>query len=88
MRSTLAVCTLKLTVNRFAFVEYDTPEQAAAATRLLHGTALDKKHTIAVNKLTDIDRYGREGRIDESRRRQRDRPQDELVHDHPPVTFR
>jgi len=51
--------------NRFAFVEYDTPEQAAAATRQLNGTALDKKHTIAVNKLTDIDRYGREGRIDD-----------------------
>jgi translation initiation factor 3 subunit B len=26
---------------------------------------LDKKHTILVNKLTDIDRYGKEGRIDE-----------------------
>ena len=28
-------------------------------------TPLDKKHTIMVNKLTDIDRYGREGKIDE-----------------------
>ena len=36
-----------------------------AATKHLHGTALDKRHTISVNKLTDIDRYGREGRIDE-----------------------
>jgi translation initiation factor 3 subunit B len=35
------------------------------AIRTLHGTALDKKHTIAVNKLTDVERYGREGRIDE-----------------------
>ncbi len=26
---------------------------------------LDKKHTLRANKLTDIDRYGREGRIDE-----------------------
>ncbi|KAI1908663.1 Translation initiation factor 3 subunit b [Ophidiomyces ophidiicola] len=49
----------------FAFVEYDTPEQAIAATKHLHGTPLDKKHTLAVNKLTDIDRYGREGRIEE-----------------------
>ncbi|KAL9118122.1 MAG: hypothetical protein Q9187_005333 [Circinaria calcarea] len=49
----------------FAFVEYETPEQAIAATKALHGTALDKRHTIAVNKLTDIDRYGREGRIDD-----------------------
>jgi len=31
----------------------------------LDHTALDKKHTILVNKLNDIDRYGREGRIDE-----------------------
>jgi len=36
-----------------------------AATKQLHGTALDKKHTLAVNKLTDIEKYGREGRIDE-----------------------
>ncbi|KAK5050948.1 Translation initiation factor 3 subunit b [Exophiala bonariae] len=49
----------------FAFVEYQTPEQAVAATKQLHGTALDKKHTLAVNKLTDIEKYGREGRIDE-----------------------
>lgn len=45
-------------------MEYETPEQAVAATKALNGSPLDKKHTIAVNKLTDIDRYGREGRID------------------------
>ncbi|EME80162.1 uncharacterized protein MYCFIDRAFT_86792 [Pseudocercospora fijiensis CIRAD86] len=50
----------------FAFVEYETSAQAAAAVKALHATALDKKHTIAVNKLTDIERYGREGRIDEN----------------------
>ena len=49
----------------YAFVEYETPEQAIAATKALHGTPLDRRHTIAVNKLTDIDRYGREGRIDD-----------------------
>ncbi|RVX66053.1 Eukaryotic translation initiation factor 3 subunit B [Exophiala mesophila] len=49
----------------FAFVEFQTPEQAVAATKQLHGTALDKKHTLAVNKLTDIEKFGREGRIDE-----------------------
>ncbi|EHA26523.1 hypothetical protein ASPNIDRAFT_55391 [Aspergillus niger ATCC 1015] len=49
----------------FAFVEYETPEQAIAAVKQLHGVPLDKKHTLAVNKLMDIDRYGREGRIDE-----------------------
>ncbi|KAK4553031.1 Translation initiation factor 3 subunit b [Recurvomyces mirabilis] len=52
----------------FAFVEYETPAQAAAAVKGLHATPLDKKHTIAVNKLTDIERYGREGRIDETYR--------------------
>ena len=49
----------------FAFVEYETPAQATAAVKALGGTALDKKHTLAVNKITDIDRYGREGRIDD-----------------------
>lgn len=33
--------------------------------RQLDYSPLDKKHTLRVNKLTDIDRYGREGRIDE-----------------------
>lgn len=50
---------------RFAFVEFNSPNEAVAAVKKLHGTPLDKRHTIAVNKLTDIDRYGREGRIDE-----------------------
>jgi len=50
---------------RFAFVEYSSPAEAAAAIRQLHGTPLDKKHTLLINKFTDIDRYGREGRVDE-----------------------
>jgi translation initiation factor 3 subunit B len=49
----------------YAFVEYATPEQAIQAVKQLHGTALDKRHTMAVNKLTDVERYGREGRINE-----------------------
>ncbi|KAF1980889.1 translation initiation factor eIF-3b [Aulographum hederae CBS 113979] len=49
----------------YAFVEFSSPKEAAAAVKSLHGFALDKKHTISVNKLTDIERYGREGRIDE-----------------------
>ena len=49
----------------YAFVEYETSAQAAAAVKALHLTALDKKHTMKVNKLTDIERFGREGRIDE-----------------------
>jgi translation initiation factor 3 subunit B len=49
----------------YAFVEYESPAQAQAAVKALNGTPLDKKHTMAVNKLTDIERFGREGRIDE-----------------------
>ncbi|KAI9728967.1 MAG: Translation initiation factor 3 subunit b [Chrysothrix sp. TS-e1954] len=49
----------------FGFVEYATADQATAAVKQLNGTALDKKHIMSVNKLTDIDRYGREGRVNE-----------------------
>ncbi|KAI5784715.1 eukaryotic translation initiation factor eIF2A-domain-containing protein [Geopyxis carbonaria] len=47
----------------YAFVEYETPEQALAACKKLNQVPLDKKHTIFVNKLTDIEHFGREGRI-------------------------
>ncbi|MCJ1356507.1 MAG: Translation initiation factor 3 subunit b [Icmadophila ericetorum] len=50
----------------YAFVEYETPEQAIQAIKTLHGTALDRRHTIAINKFTDIDKYGREGKINET----------------------
>jgi translation initiation factor 3 subunit B len=49
----------------YAFVEYSSASEAVQACKQLNGTALDKKHTMLVNKLTDIDRYGREGRVDE-----------------------
>ncbi|KAF2265671.1 eukaryotic translation initiation factor 3 subunit B [Lojkania enalia] len=49
----------------FAFVEYSAPAEAIHAVKQLNGTPLDRKHTMVVNKLTDIDRYGREGRVDE-----------------------
>jgi translation initiation factor 3 subunit B len=55
-----------LTAIRFAFVEYATAAEAAAACKQLDGVSLDKKHKMEVNKLTDIERYGREGRIDEN----------------------
>ncbi|QIX00272.1 hypothetical protein AMS68_005789 [Peltaster fructicola] len=64
----------------FAFVEYETPAQAAAAVKALHGTPLDKRHTIAVNKLTDIERYGREGRIDETYKEPEIAPFEEKEH--------
>jgi hypothetical protein len=49
----------------FAFVEFSGPVEALAACKQLDMVPLDKKHTLRVNKLTDIERYGREGRIDE-----------------------
>jgi translation initiation factor 3 subunit B len=52
--------------ERFAFVEYSSAAEAAAATRQLDMVPLDKKHTLRVNKMTDIERYGREGRVDET----------------------
>ncbi|ORY66602.1 eukaryotic translation initiation factor 3 subunit B [Pseudomassariella vexata] len=51
---------------RFSFVEFASPAEAAAAVRQLDMVPLDKKHTLRVNKMTDIDRYGREGRVDET----------------------
>ncbi|KAG5956484.1 Translation initiation factor 3 subunit b [Claviceps cyperi] len=50
---------------RFAFVEFSSAAEAAAATRQLDMVPLDKKHTMRVNKITDIERFGGEGRIDE-----------------------
>lgn len=50
---------------RFAFVEFSSPGEAAAVVRQLDNVPLDKKHILRVNKLTDIERFGREGRIDE-----------------------
>lgn len=52
--------------ERYAFVEYSSAAEAVAACKQLDGVPLDKKHTLRVNKLTDIERYGREGRIDEN----------------------
>ena len=51
----------------FAFaVEFSTAAEALAACKQLDMVPLDKKHTLRVNKLTDIERFGREGRIDEN----------------------
>jgi len=49
----------------YAFVEYKTPAMAAHAIKSLDMVALDKKHNLKVNKLTDIERFGREGKIDD-----------------------
>jgi translation initiation factor 3 subunit B len=65
LHTSVCLCLLLLINCRFAFVEYPSPGEAAAAVRQLDMVPLDKKHTLRVNKLTDIDRYGREGRIDD-----------------------
>lgn len=49
----------------YAFVEYQTAEQALNAVKTIHGTPIDKRHTYNVNKLADIEKYGREGRVNE-----------------------
>ncbi|KAM3505391.1 hypothetical protein MY11210_007982 [Beauveria gryllotalpidicola] len=49
----------------FAFVEYSSASEAAAAVRSLDMVPLDKKHTLRINKISDIERYGAEGRIKE-----------------------
>ncbi|KAF2759415.1 eukaryotic translation initiation factor-like protein 3 subunit B [Pseudovirgaria hyperparasitica] len=49
----------------FAFVEFGSPAEAAAAVKKCHGVPLDKRHNMAVNKLTDIERYGGGGRIED-----------------------
>ncbi|KAI9891773.1 MAG: Translation initiation factor 3 subunit b [Vezdaea aestivalis] len=53
------------TKGRFAFVEFASPAQVSAAVKALNGTLFDRHHTMLVNKLTDIDRYGRDGRIND-----------------------
>lgn len=63
--ATMLQCYIRTTLTHrsYAFVEYETPEQALLAIKSLHGVALDKKHTMSINKLTDIDHFGRAGRI-------------------------
>ncbi|XP_063715671.1 eukaryotic translation initiation factor 3 subunit B-like [Symsagittifera roscoffensis] len=41
----------------FAFVEYNTPDQAAAALKGLQNFKLDSKHIFSTVKLTDIDEF-------------------------------
>ncbi|QDS67644.1 Translation initiation factor 3 subunit b [Venturia effusa] len=64
----------------FAFLEFNSAKEATAVVKAFDRTALDKKHTISVNKLTDIDRYGREGRIDEEYTEPEIKPFEEKEH--------
>ena len=44
---------------RFCFIEYETPEQAAAAIKSKDGHALDRAHRLRVNRFTDVEKYAR-----------------------------
>ena len=39
------------------FIEYETPEQAAAAIKTKEGYALDKSHKLRVNRFVDVEKY-------------------------------
>ena len=49
--------TGKMESKGYVFIEYDTPEQAAAAIRTKHGHPLDKSHRLSVNRFTDVEKY-------------------------------
>ncbi|PVU96646.1 hypothetical protein BB561_001043 [Smittium simulii] len=43
----------------YAFVEFETPEQARNAVVTLNGYKLDKSHTLAVNLFMDVEKYSK-----------------------------
>ncbi|GFH12567.1 eIF3 p110, partial [Haematococcus lacustris] len=43
----------------FAFIEFETPQQAAAAMAATNGKALDKNHSFLVKPFNDIDRLAK-----------------------------
>lgn len=47
----------------FVFIEYESKESADKAIQAWNRRKLDKNHTLLVNKLSDVDRYGVEGRV-------------------------
>lgn len=47
----------------FAFIEYQTVDQANAAIKQFNGKRLDAKHVFTINKLSDIERYGSDDTI-------------------------
>lgn len=49
----------------FGFVQYESVQAVEKAVRLLNGKKLDVKHTIFVNKFSDIEKYGAEGAIND-----------------------
>lgn len=49
----------------FVFIEYETAAQAADAIKAYNHKRLDANHTLLVNKLSDIERYGNDKSITE-----------------------
>lgn len=49
--------TGKMESKGYVFIEYDTPEQAAAAIKTKDGYPLDKSHRLSVNRFTDVEKY-------------------------------
>jgi translation initiation factor 3 subunit B len=39
------------------FVEFANAEQASLAVKLIDGYKMDKSHTLAVNRFTDVEKY-------------------------------
>lgn len=46
-----------MTTFRFMFIEFETAEQASLAVKLIDGFKMDKSHTLAVNRFTDVEKY-------------------------------
>jgi len=49
--------TRKVESKGYVFIEYNTPEQAAAAIKTKDGHPLDKSHRLSVNRFTDVEKY-------------------------------
>lgn len=49
----------------FVFIEYETTEQAANAIKTYNHKRLDANHTLLVNKMSDIERYGNDNTLTE-----------------------
>ncbi|ANB11070.1 Prt1p [Sugiyamaella lignohabitans] len=47
----------------YVFIEYETPQQAQEAVKTYHQKKLDQRHTLLVNKLGDVERYGFAGNV-------------------------
>ncbi|KAF9313816.1 Translation initiation factor 3 subunit b [Podila horticola] len=47
----------KLMSKGFMFIEFETAEQASLAVKLIDGFKMDKSHTLAVNRFTDVEKY-------------------------------